>query len=109
MVAGKNTTPWVAWDESSTNAAGGHSVFVARLDAAGDHFDLLNNGQAISNSGFDSTRPQISFSGNTPYVSWREGNGAQTLTFVGHFEGNPATPVFHIDTPTGIAIGSSGA
>ncbi|MHB8694143.1 MAG: hypothetical protein ACYDHH_23125 [Solirubrobacteraceae bacterium] len=102
MVAGKNTTPWVAWDESSSNG-GAHSVFVARLDAAGDHFDLLNNGQSISNSGFNSTRPQISFSGNTPYVSWREANGTQTLTFVGHFEGNPANPVFHIDTPTGIA------
>jgi hypothetical protein len=99
LVAGKPTTPWVTWDESSTNG-GLHSVFVARLDAAGDHFDLLNNGQPISHSGLDSTRPDIVFAGNTPYVSWHETNDAgQTVTFVGHFEGNPTDPVFHIDTP----------
>jgi hypothetical protein len=100
LVAGKPTTPWVTWDESSTNG-GLHSVFVARLDAAGDHFDLLNNGQPISHSGLDSTRPDIVFAGNTPYVSWHETNAVgQTVTFVGHFEGNPADPVFHIDTPS---------
>jgi hypothetical protein len=96
MVAGKATTPWITWDESSSNG-GLHSVFVARLDAAGDHFDLLNNGQPISHSGLDSTRPDIAFSHNTPYVSWHESNGTTNNTFVGHFEGNPADPVFHID------------
>ena len=100
MVAGNKTTPWISWDENSSNG-GQHSVFVARLDAAGDHYDLLNNGQAISQSGFDSTRSDIVFTGNIPYVSWHETNGAgQTVTEVGHFEGNPASPVFHIDTPT---------
>ncbi|MFZ0381341.1 MAG: hypothetical protein WAL38_26185, partial [Solirubrobacteraceae bacterium] len=49
LVPGKPTTPWITWDESSTNG-GLHSVFVARLDPAGDHFDLLNNGQPISRS-----------------------------------------------------------
>ena len=98
MVAGKATTPWIAWDESSANG-GLHSVFVARLDAAGDHFDLLNNGQPISHSGLDSTRPDIVFSHNTPYVSWHEtATNGTTTTFVGHFEGNPANPVFRIDT-----------
>jgi hypothetical protein len=97
LVAGKPTTPWIAWDESSSNG-GLHSVFVARLDAAGDHFDLLNNGQAISHSGLDSTRPDIVFSHNTPYVSWHETQGSTTTTFVGHFEGSPANPVFRIDT-----------
>ena len=97
MVAGKATTPWIAWDESTANG-GLHSVFVARLDAAGDHFDLLNNGQPISHSGLDSTRPDIVFSHNTPYVSWHEkAADGTTTTFVGHFEGNPANPVFHID------------
>jgi len=96
MVAGKATTPWIAWDESGLS--GQHSVFVARLDAAGDHFDLLNNGQPISHSGLDSTRPDIVFSHNTPYVSWHETQGSTTSTFVGHFEGDPANPVFHIDT-----------
>jgi hypothetical protein len=98
LVAGKATTPWIAWDESSANG-GLHSVFVARLDAAGDHFDLLNNGQPISHSGLDSTRPDIVFSHNTPYVSWHEkAADGTTTTFAGHFEGNPATPVFKIDT-----------
>ena len=108
MVAGKATTPWIAWDESSANG-GLHSVFVARLDAAGDHFDLLNNGQPISHSGLDSTRPDIVFSHNTPYVSWHETQGASTTTFVGHFEGNPANPVFKIDTgsiPTTVPVTS---
>jgi hypothetical protein len=98
LVAGKATTPWIAWDESSANG-GLHSVFVARLDAAGDHFDLLNNAQPISHSGLDSTRPDIVFSHNTPYVSWHEkAADGTTTTFVGHFEGNPANPVFKIDT-----------
>ena len=98
LVAGKATTPWIAWDESTANG-GLHSVFVARLDAAGDHFDLLNNGQPISHSGLDSTRPDIVFSHNTPYVSWHEkAADSTTTTFVGHFEGNPANPVFKIDT-----------
>jgi hypothetical protein len=99
MVAGSNTTPWISWDENSSNK-GQHSVFVARLDKAGDHYNLLNNGQPLSHSGFDATRSDIVFVGNTPYVSWHETNGSgQTTTIVGHFEGNPANPLFHLDTP----------
>jgi hypothetical protein len=99
LVPGKPTTPWIAWDESPSNS-GQHSVFVARLDPAGDHFDLLNNGQPLSPAGFDSTRPDIAFAGNTPYVSWHQTNAAgQTVTVVGHFEGNPANPAFHVDAP----------
>ena len=109
LVPGKPTTPWITWDESSTNG-GLHSVFVARLDPAGDHFDLLNNGQPISHSGLDSTRPDITFAGNTPYVSWHETDASgNTLTFVGRFEGNPADPVFHIDTQQGIPSTPQGA
>jgi hypothetical protein len=96
MTPGNPTVPWIAWDESSSNG-GPHSVFVARL-VGGDHYVLLNNGQPISHSGPDSTRPDIVFSHNTPYVSWHETQGSTTTTFVGHFEGNPANPVFHIDT-----------
>jgi hypothetical protein len=108
MVPGKPTTPWITWDESNTNG-GQHAVFVARLDPAGDHFDLLNNGQPISNSGLESTRPDIVFSHNTPYVTWHEQlSGGQALTFVGHFEGNPANPVFHLDTPQGIPTTPNG-
>ncbi|MGB0093559.1 MAG: hypothetical protein WBP81_13650 [Solirubrobacteraceae bacterium] len=79
------------------------------LDAAGDHFDLLNNGQPISHSGLDSVRPDIVFSHNTPYVSWHETQGGATTTFVGHFEGDPANPVFKIDTgsiPTTVPVTS---
>jgi hypothetical protein len=100
MTPGKPTVPWIAWDESSSNG-GQHAVFVARL-VGGDHYALLNNGQPISHSGLDSTRPDIVFSRNTPYVSWHEQNASGTSTFVGHFEGDPANPVFHIDTPSGI-------
>jgi hypothetical protein len=108
LVPGKPTTPWITWDESNTNN-GQHAVFVARLDPAGDHFDLLNNGQPISNSGLESTRPDIVFSHNTPYVTWHEQVSAtQALTFVGHFEGNPADPVFHLDTPQGIPTTPNG-
>jgi len=97
MTPGTATVPWIAWDESSSNG-GLHSVFVARL-VGGDHYVLLNNGQPISHSGLDSTRPDIAFSHNTPYVSWHETNTSTnaTTTFVGHFEGNAANPVFHID------------
>jgi hypothetical protein len=31
-------------------------------------------------------------------VSWHETQNGATSTFVGHFEGNPANPVFTIDT-----------
>jgi hypothetical protein len=108
MVAGSNTTPWISWDENSSNG-GQHSVFVARLDKAGDHYDVLNNGQALSHSGFDSTRSDIVFVDNTPYLSWHETNGSgKTVTVVGHFEGSPANPVFHIDTPAaGIGTATS--
>lgn len=109
LVPGKPTTPWIVWDESATNG-GNHSIFVARLDPAGDHFNLLNSGQPISHSGLDSTRSDISFVGNTPYVSWHETNGGQTVTVVGHFEGSAANPVFVIDTPpAGVPTTPAGA
>jgi hypothetical protein len=108
MTPGTPTVPWIAWDESSRNG-GPHSVFVARL-TGGDHYTLLNNGQPISHSGLDSTRPDIIFSHNTPYVSWHELSGSGTnATFVGHFEGNPANPVFHIDTASGLPTTSPAA
>ncbi len=98
MVAGKATTPWVTWDESSVNG-GPHSVFVARLDPKGDHFDLLNNGRPISNTSLDATRPDIVFVGNTPFVSWHQTSGNVTKTLVGHFVGDPTNPKFVLDTP----------
>ncbi len=96
---GGPTVPWVVWQEEL--GEGQHAVFVSRL--VGDHFELFNSGQPVSNTENDATRPDITFSGNVPYVSWQETvSGAQT-TFVGHFEGGAAAPVFVLDTPTGIA------
>ena len=44
----------------------------------------------------DSTRADITFSGNTPYVTWRESVGGVTTAFVGHFV-NAANPTFVLD------------
>ena len=90
------TVPWVAWDE---NVNGVRQVFVSRLVGTGAaaHFELVNNGQPISSGPTPSTRPDITFSGNTPYVSWREDSAAGSRTaFVGHFV-NAANPTFVLD------------
>ena len=42
-----------------------HAVFVSRL-VGGDHFELFNSGQPVSNTENDATRPDITFSGNVP-------------------------------------------
>ena len=61
------------------------------------HFELVNNGAPISIGAGDSTRPDITFSGNTPYVSWRENTGGGVeKAFVGHFV-NAANPTFVLD------------
>jgi hypothetical protein len=88
------TVPWVTWDE---DVNGVKQVVVARL-VGGTHFALVNNGAPISIGANDSTRPDITFSGNTPYVSWRENTGGGIeKAFVGHFV-NPANPTFVLDT-----------
>src|SRR5262249_40345889 len=76
---------------------GKHAVFVSRL-VGGDHFELFNGGQPVSNTANDATRPDITFSGNVPYITWQEEISDAQMTFGGHFEG----PVFKLDTPTGI-------
>jgi hypothetical protein len=87
------TVPWVAWDETLN---GVKQVFVSRL-VGGTHFELANNGAPISVGANDSTRPDITFSGNTPYVSWRENiGGGIEKGFYGHFV-NPANPTFVLD------------
>ena len=90
------TVPWVTWDEDLN---GVKQVFVSRLVGTGAtaHFELVNNGAPISIGANDSTRPDITFSGNTPYVSWREDiGGGVEKAFVGHFV-NPANPTFVLD------------
>ena len=90
------TVPWVAWDET---VAGAQQVFVSRLVGTGAaaHFQLANGGAPISTGAGDSTRPDITFSGNTPYVTWREDvGGGVERAFVGHFV-NAADPTFVLD------------
>jgi len=93
------TVPWIAWDEK---VGATDQIFVSRL-VGGTHFELANNGQPISLSTNPSTRPDITFSGNTPYVSWREDTGGGVdKAFYGHFV-NPANPTFVLDNgPTDI-------
>src|SRR5262249_12175733 len=92
----KPTVPWVVWEEANTS--GRHGIFVARL-VGGDHFELLNGGQPISNPHRDSSRADITFAGNVPYVSWQEQVSDGLVTFVGHFE---SAVLFRLDTPDGI-------
>ena len=106
MTAGSPTVPWVAWDE---NVSGVNRIFVSRLVGTGTsaHFQIVNNGAPISSTNGD-TRPDITFSANTPYVSWRANVGGVTKGFIGHFI-NPSNPTFVIDesnvplTPTSTA------
>src|SRR5206468_9110213 len=100
LTPGQPTVPWVVWDEDI--GGGGHTIFISRL-VGGDHFELFKPGQPISNRANDARRPDITFAGNVPYISWQEEVGTQLLTFVGHFEGGAAAPRFKLDTPGGIA------
>ena len=89
------TVPWVAWDET---VSGVNQVFVSRLVGSGSaaHFQIVNGGAAISNGAGASTRPDITFSGNTPYVWWREHVGTVDKGFLGHFV-NAGNPTFVLD------------
>jgi hypothetical protein len=92
LTPGKPTVPWVVWAERQ----GAHErVFVSRL-VGGDHFELFNDGKAISTAGFDANRPDITFFGNVPYISWTEDRGGANRGFVGHFD---PTGKFVKDTP----------
>src|SRR5437867_12177724 len=68
---GGTTVPWVVWHDDIGLGDGKHAVFVSRL-VGGDHFALFNAGQPVSNPANDATRPDITFSGNVPYISWQE-------------------------------------
>jgi hypothetical protein len=94
MTPGKATVPWVAWDE---DVGGVKRVFVSRLVGTGSaaHFQIANNGAPISGAS-GGTRPDISFSANTPFVSWRAEVNGTTKGFIGHFI-NPSDPTFVLD------------
>ena len=89
------TVPWVVWDE---NTGTHHQVFVSRLVGVGAaaRFVPVNGGQPISPAGVDSVRADITFSGNTPYVTYRTDDGGTSTTTVGHFV-NAANPTFVVD------------
>jgi hypothetical protein len=91
------TVPWVIWDEGP---AGHHQVFVSRFVPAVGHFVLANNSQPISPAGVDATRADITFSGNTPYVTYRTTDGSSNaVATTGHFV-NAANPTFVSDSST---------
>jgi hypothetical protein len=98
LTPGQPTVPWVVWSEDTGN--GTHGIFVSRL-VGGSHFELFNGGQPISNPGRDSSKPDITFFGNTPYVSWLEQSGSNLRGFYGHFDTNG---VFIEDTPGGVRL-----
>jgi len=85
------TVPWVAWDEPQ---GGTRQIFVSRLVAG--RFALANGGAPISSGSGGATRPDITFAGDTPYVSWRESVGGVLKAFYGHFV-NAAAPHFVLD------------
>ena len=105
------TVPWVTWDETVGSS---HKIFVSRLVGAGAaaRFQLVNGGQPISTGSGDATRPDITFSGNTPYVTWRQQVNGVSEGFAGHFV-NAANPTFVLDqtniplTPTGDGAGQA--
>jgi hypothetical protein len=88
--------PWVAFSE---DVGGHHAIFVSHL-VNGDHFELFNGGNPVSGPE-DAGTPDITFFGNTPYVSWVGGSGAGKLGYVGHFD---AYGKFVLDTPGGIRL-----
>ncbi|WP_187369403.1 hypothetical protein [Baekduia soli] len=94
LTPGSPTVPWIVWSEDT--GGGVHAIFVARL-VGGDHFELFNGGRPVSDPALDASRPDITFSGNIPYISWHTQTGGALRTVVGHFEGGAAAPAFKVD------------
>jgi hypothetical protein len=97
LTPGGTTVPWATWSE---DVGGHHAIFVSRL-VNGDHFELFNGGNPISAPNQDAGTPDITFFGNTPYVSYVAGG----LGYVGHFDSYGA---FVLDTPGGIRLAKGG-
>ena len=79
MTPGNPTVPWIVWDEGNIATPNNNSVFVARLVGTGAtaRFVIANNGQPIGTG----DRADVTFSGNTPYVTWHHNGSVVT----GHF------------------------
>ncbi len=108
MNSANPTVPWVVWDEDS-GLGTHHQVFVSRLVGTGTaaRFVPVNGGQAISPAVVDGTHADITFSGNTPYVTFHVDNGGTSTATVGHFV-NAANPTFVVDK-SGIPIAPTSA
>jgi len=98
---GGATVPWTAFSEDV--GGGRHGIFISCL-VGGDDFELLNGGNPVSPADQDASQPDITFFGNTLYVSWTAKHGDETRGFVGHFD---AAGAFILDTPGGIRVGRS--
>jgi hypothetical protein len=97
LTPGTPTVPWVTFSE---DVGGHHAIFVSRL-VGGDHFELFNGGNPVSGPNEDAGTPDITFFGNTPYVSYTTTNGDTKLGYVGHFD---SYGKFVLDTPGGIRL-----
>src|SRR3954468_17220101 len=73
-------------------------IFVSRL-VGWDQFEVFNAVEPICNTINATTRPNITFSGHIPYISWHESVAGQDRMFIGHFEGGAQAPGFKLDTP----------
>lgn len=103
MTTGQATVPWVVWAEEVN---GVNRIFASRL-VGGTHFELANSGKPLSSARGDADVPDISFTGHTPVITYRQKIGHSHLLFVGHFS-NAANPTFHVDTSAGIKRSTSG-
>ncbi|HEY7280872.1 MAG TPA: hypothetical protein VID47_04680 [Actinomycetota bacterium] len=105
LVQGTPTVPWVVWSEEI--GGGIHAIFVAHL-VGGDHFELFNGGQPVSNITRDASLPDITFLGNEPVITWNEAfPGGHRRAFMGHFIGGAVNPQFVFDTPHGVPVPGS--
>jgi len=96
LTPGAATVPWVVFAED----VGGHKAIMLSRLVGGDHFELFNGGKPISPTGQDASQPDITFFGNTPYVSWTADVHGKRRGFVSHL----AYGRFVSDTPGGIRL-----
>jgi hypothetical protein len=98
LTPGAPTVPWTAFAE---DVGGHHAIFLSRL-VGGDHFELFNGGNPVSPADQDASQPDVTFFGNTPYVSWTATVGGHRRGFVSHFDATAGQ--FVTDTPGGIRL-----
>jgi hypothetical protein len=91
MSPGAATVPWVVWAESN---GGPSAIFAVRLVGTGAdaRFEFANQGHPLGLG----TLPDITFAGNTPYVSWV---GTDRSVRTGHFK-NPASFFADLASPS---------